>query len=127
MNTTNYLKFPLKIDSQGQIGTESEDDYIEGLIEQVLFTNKRGRVNRPHFGVSLRKTIFDTLDTQVMNTSHDLIQTQLQQNLGHLITVNNIDIVESESTRKISIAYTVNTNQNQQLTSFQRSASPIKP
>ena len=121
METINYLKFPLKVDGQGQIGTQAENDYIRGLIEQVIFTDKRSRVNRPTFGVSIHKVTFGTLNAHVMNGSQDLIQSQLQQSLGHLITVNNVEVIESETTMKINIAYTINTNQNTQLVSYQRS------
>ena len=119
MQQLNYLKFPLQIDRKGQVGTLSQDDYIKGLIEQVLFTEKRSRANRPDYGVSIRKRVFNSLSADVISGSHDLIQNQLQQTLGDLITVNTVNATEDANKLLITIAYTIKTSQTSVVSQFQ--------
>jgi Bacteriophage baseplate protein W len=123
MQQNNYLKFPLQVDHKGQVGTRNQDEYIEGLIEQVLFTEKRSRVNRPDYGVGIRKKVFDTLSADVITSAHDLIQNQLQQTLGDLITVNNVSATEDDNQLLITIKYTINTSQTSAVSQFQRTKS----
>ena len=56
------LSFPYQFDGRGRSREsrrdEVNDEYIKGLIEQVLFTAPGERVMRPDFGSGLQELLF---------------------------------------------------------------------
>ena len=120
------LSFPYQIDGRGRTREarrdEGHDDYIRGLIEQVLFTAPGERVMRPDFGSGLRQLLFEGNSPEMASTVQMLVQGSLQQWLGHLITVESVVVEAVESAMRVEVAYVVRRSLQQRQASFKWSS-----
>ena len=120
------LSFPYQIDGRGRTREarrdEGHDDYIRGLIEQVIFTAPGERVMRPDFGSGLRQLLFEGNSPEMASTVQMLIQGSLQQWLGHLITVESVVVEAVESAMRVEVVYVVRRSLQQQQASFKWSS-----
>ena len=118
------LFFPYQIDGRGRSREarrdEDNDEYIKGLIEQVLFTAPGERVMRPEFGSGLQQLLFAGNSPELASTTQMLVQGALQQWLGNLIVVESVDISAIDSALYVGVVYTVRRTQTQQQTNFSR-------
>lgn len=118
------LAFPYRIDGRGRtreaLRNEDYDEYIRGLIEQVLFTAPGERVMRPEFGSGLRRLLFAGNSPEMAATTQMLAQSALQQSLGHLIVVESVVIEAVDSALHVEVAYSVIPTQKRQEITFQR-------
>jgi phage baseplate assembly protein W len=118
------LAFPYRIDGRGRtreaLRNEDYDEYIRGLIEQVLFTAPGERVMRPEFGSGLRRLLFAGNSPEMAATTQMLAQSALQQSLGHLIVVESVVIEAVDSALHVEVAYSVIRTQKRQEITFQR-------
>lgn len=100
-----------------------DDEYIKGLIEQVLFTVPGERVMRPDFGSGLQQLLFSGNSPELAATTQMLVQGALQQWLGNLILVESVSIHVADSTLQVEVTYTINRSQVQQQVTFSRSTT----
>lgn len=133
------LYFPYQIDGRGRtrearrnagnttaietnhtVNTAGDDEYIKGLIEQVLFTAPGERVMRPDFGSGLQQLLFAGNSPELAATTQMLVQGALQQWLGNLIVVESVDINAIDSALQVEVTYLVNRTQAQQQVTFSR-------
>lgn len=77
------------------------------MIEQILFTNPGERVNRPKFGSGLLQSLFEPNSNEMAATLQFLIQGSLNQWLGNLIEVNQVELFRSDSSVEVKISYTI--------------------
>ncbi len=106
------IDFPFHFDGRGKTATTTDDDHIRDMIEQFLFTNSGERVNRPEFGSGLRQLVFAPNSPELATALQFTIQGGLQQWLGDVIDVKNLDVQSVDSTLTIDIQYVVRrTNQ----------------
>lgn len=121
------LAFPYNIDGRGRTAEAQRnairDDYIKGLIEQLLFTAPGERVMRPDFGSGIRELLFAGNSPELAATTQMLVQSALQQWLGSLIVVDTVDIEAVDSTLNVEIKYVVRRSQQLEQVSFQRGLS----
>lgn len=119
-----YLAFPYQIDGRGRTREarrdEGNDEYIRGLIEQLLFTAPGERVMRPDFGSGLRELLFAGNSPELATTTQMLAQSALQQWLGNLIVVESVEIEPVESALFVEVIYTVRRSQKRQQVVFKR-------
>lgn len=119
-----YLAFPYQIDGSGRTRQatrdEGNDDYIKGLIEQLLFTAPGERVMRPDFGSGLRQLLFEGNSPELAATTQMLAQSSLQQWLGNLIVVESLEIEAIESALHVEVIYIVRRSQERQQAIFKR-------
>jgi phage baseplate assembly protein W len=101
------IDYPYQFDSVGRTADTTADDHIRDLIEQVLFTAPGERVNRPTFGSALMQLIFAPINDALTATVQMSVQGSLQQWLGDLIRVENIQVQSDDSTLRIEVQYTV--------------------
>ena len=99
--------FPYQYNGRGKTRQADADRFIQGLIEQVLFTSPGERVMRPDFGSGLNQLLFEPNSSEMAATTQALVQGALQQWLGHLITVEAVDIQVQESTLQVAVSYIV--------------------
>jgi phage baseplate assembly protein W len=97
--------FPYHVDGRGRTATTSADDHLRDLIEQVLFTAPGERVMRPNFGSGLLGLVFEPGGPELVATTQHLVQGALQQELGHLIAVESVEVSQDEGTFTVSVAY----------------------
>lgn len=113
------LNFPFQIDTRGRTAEADEPKHIRDMIEQVLFTSQGERVNRPDFGCGLMQLVFAPNSPELAATTQFLVQGALQQWLGHLLQVQNVDTRAEENVLYISVQYMVLRNQRQQTERFE--------
>ena len=114
------IDFPLHFDSRGRTAVTGDDDHIRDMIEQVLFTNPGERVNRPTFGSGLMQLVFAPNSDELAAASQFLVQGALQQWLGEVIQVDELQVESEDSTLRVTIQYTVRRSQQRQVAQFVR-------
>jgi uncharacterized protein len=115
-----HISYPIHIDNSGRTATNDDDSHIRDMIEQVLFTSPGERVNRPDFGCGILKLLFGANSPEIATATQFLIQGALQQWLGELIQVENVDVQSEESTIRVTVSYIVKQNQQRQEAQFSR-------
>lgn len=116
------IDYPLHFDHLGHTATTGYDQHIRDMIEQFLLTNAGERVNRPEFGSGLLQLIFAPNSPELAATLKFTTQSGLQQWLGDLIEVRELDITSQESTLLIELEYLVLRTQQIQNITIKRSA-----
>ncbi len=116
------IDYPFRLDNRGRTAETTGDDHIRDLIEQVLFTAPGERVNRPAFGSGLLQLVFAPInDAPLAGALQMTVQGALQQWLGDLIKVDEVQVTTHESTISVTVRYTVLRTQQRQAAMFQRS------
>ena len=90
------------------------------MIEQILFTSPGERVNRPNFGSGLMQLVFQPNSDQLAATIQFLVQGALQQWLGYLIELNDVEVQNVDSTLSVKVVYTTRLTQQTQIAEFQK-------
>lgn len=117
------IDFPFHFDRRGRTATTGDDDHIRDMIEQLLFTNPRERVNRPDFGSGLLQLVFAPNSPELAAALQFTVQAALQQWLGDLIQVQQLEVASVDSTLRVTLEYAVLRTGEQRLDTFvQRSA-----
>jgi phage baseplate assembly protein W len=116
------IDFPYHFDTRGRTADVDYDAHIRDLIEQVLFTAPGERVMRPDFGSGLLGLVFEPGGPELVATTQHLVQGALQQELGHLIAVDAVDVLQDEGTLTVSVSYAVLRTQERTAATFTRSA-----
>ena len=106
MTTTN-LRYPFQIDGRGRTAEAGEEEYIRGLIEQVLFTSPGERVMRPDFGSGVMQLVFAPNSTELAATTQFLVQAALQQYLGNLIALEGVEVESCDATLRVIVRYAI--------------------
>src|ERR1700712_3835490 len=114
------INFPFQFDSKGRTATSVEDKHIRDMIEQVLFTSPGERVNRPTFGSGLMQLVFQPNSDQLAATIQFLVQGALQQWLGYLIEINDVEIQNQDSSLFVKVVYTIRITQQVHVEEFQK-------
>ena len=114
------VDFPFHFNRSGYTADTDLDDHIRDLIEQVLFTSPGERVNRPTFGSGLMQLMFAPNSDELASTVQFLVQGALQQWLGDLIQVDELEVLSEDATLKVTIKYTTRRNQQQRVAQFTR-------
>ena len=114
------IDFPFHFDGRGKTATTTDDDHIRDMIEQFLFTSAGERVNRPDFGSGIQQLIFAPNSPELAAALQFTIQGGLQQWLGDVIEVKNLDVKSIDSTLTIDIQYVVRRTNQAQTAHFTR-------
>src|SRR5712691_7913216 len=114
------LDYPFRFDNRGRTAEPGPDEHIRDLIEQVLFTAPGERVNRPDFGSGLMRLVFAPNSDELAAATQFLVQGSLQQWLGDLIEVNEVQVQNEDSTLLITVQYIIRRTQETQTAQFTR-------
>lgn len=115
-----YVDYPYHFDARGRTAETGTSDHIRDLIEQVLFTAPGERVNRPDFGCGLQRLVFAPNSDELAAASQFLVQGALQQWLGDLIELNDVEVFSEDARLFINITYTERRTQQQRTVQFAR-------
>ena len=118
------LEFPYQIDGRGRTGQSSDVDYINGLIEQVLFTAPGERVNRPSFGSGILQQVFAPNSDSAAAAIQFLVQGALQTWLGNLIALESVAATAVDSTLSVTVQYVIRQTQARQVQTFTSGGGP---
>lgn len=114
------VKFPLQYNNKGRTAETGQDAHIREMIAQVLFTAPGERVNRPDFGSGLMQLVFEPNSDEMATTTQFLVQSALQQWLGDIINVSEVQVINEDSKLHVTIVYTVRRTQEQHVAQFTR-------
>ena len=114
------VKYPLQFDNRGRTAETDDENHIREMIEQVLFTTPGERVNRLDFGSGLMQLVFQPNSSELAATTQFLVQGALQQWLGDLIEVNEVETESYDSTLQVTIKYTIRRTRQNIVTQFIR-------
>jgi phage baseplate assembly protein W len=109
---------PFHVDGRGRTATTTEADHVRDLIEQVLFTAPGERVNRPTFGSGLLRLVFAPNGDALAAATQLTVQGNLQQWLGDVIQVNEVQVEEVEAELRVVVRYTVRETQESRVDVF---------
>src|SRR5215510_8040080 len=114
------IDYPFRFDGRGRTAETADNDHIRDLIEQVLFTAPGERVNRPGFGSGLMRLVFAPNSDELATATQFLVQGSLQQWLGDLIQVDEVEVQNDDSKLFVTVKYTVRRTQERQTAQFTR-------
>ena len=115
------VDFPYHVDGRGRTATAGPDDHLNDLIEQVLFTAPTERVMRPDFGSGLLNLVFEPGGPELVAATQHIVQGSLQQELGHLIAVESVQVSQDEGVLTVEVRYVALQTQQRATASFARS------
>jgi len=119
MTTTN-LRYPYQFDGRGRSAEADEDEFVRGLIEQVLFTSPGERVMRPDFGSGVMQLVFAPNSTELAATTQFMVQAALQQYLGNLISLEGVEVESVDATLRVTVRYALRRTGTSQVAVFAR-------
>ncbi len=115
------IDFPYHVDGRGRTAGTDAGDHLRDLIEQVLFTSPGERVMRPDFGSGLLGLVFEPGGPELVATTQHLVQGALQQELGHLIAVESVEVSQDEGALTVSVSFVALRTQERSTATFTRS------
>lgn len=101
------IAFPWSVDGRGRTAEAEPDAHVRHLIEQLLFTVPGERVNRPNFGTGVRQLVFAPNSTELATATQTLVRGALQQFLGDLIQVEQVQVESVESMLSVTVRFLV--------------------
>ncbi len=115
-----HIAYPFRIANDGLVASASQQDHIEQLIEELLFTTPGERVNRPDFGTPIEQMVFRSGGDELATAAQFMIQGALQQWLGEIIQVQAVQVATNDSTLTVTIQYLIRETQQTQVAQFSR-------
>jgi phage baseplate assembly protein W len=100
------LNFPYQFDGRGRTLEASLSDYLEQLVEQVLFTTPGERVNTPDFGSGLLQLAFTPNSIEMAAATQFAVQAALQKWLTGLVTIQSVVASAQEAVLTVTVTYT---------------------
>jgi len=101
------IDHPFHIDQRGRTAVTDDNDHIRDMIEQLLFTSRGERVNRPDFGSGLLQLVFAPNSPELATALQFTVQSSLQQWLGDLIEVRAVAATADDSVLRVDVSYAV--------------------
>lgn len=115
-----HFGFPYRVGALGRTGGATDAEHVRDLIEQVLFTAPGERVNRPDFGTGLHQLVFAPASEELASAVAFMVQGALQQHLGHLLQVDDVDVSSEDATLTVTVTYTLLRTEERRVASFER-------
>jgi phage baseplate assembly protein W len=117
------LDYPYHYDGRGRTASTSGDEHVRDLIEQVLFTLPGERVNRPEFGSGLLQLTFAPLSDELASATQVLVQSALQQWLGDLVAIEQVEVTHDDSALGVLVEYVVQRTGERRLDRFEQAGA----
>jgi phage baseplate assembly protein W len=99
-----HIDFPFRIDDSGRTAETNDQDYVRDLIEQVLFTGRGERVNRPDFGCGIGQSVFEPNDI-ARSAVESVVASDLQRWLSEVLLVRSVRVEPTGARRDVLIEY----------------------
>lgn len=112
--------FPFQIDDRGRVADPPYAEHVRQLIEQLLFTDRGDRVNRPDLGAGLLELIFAPASAELVAVAQSQVAAALNRWLGEKILVEAVQVAVSEGNRlTVTVQYVLRLNQKRQVAVFE--------
>jgi len=99
--------FPYQFDGRGRTQEADIADYVNQLVEQVLFTSPGERVNLPDFGSGLLQLLFAPNSMEMAAATQFAVQGALQKWLSGYLKVQSVTASAQDSTLTVTVAYSL--------------------
>lgn len=117
---SQYIGFPLAIDWTGRAAEVDRKTYIAGLVEQLLLVSPSERVNRMTLGSGVGNLVFKPGNELAAESTRIAAEAALQQWLGDLIELVSVDVLATDSTLEVTVAYIVRESGDPDQVQFER-------
>lgn len=104
---SHFVFAPYQFDLGGRTAEADLDVHVRHLIDAVLFTAPGERVNRPTFGAGLGGAVFSPAADDLFTAARVVVEGALQQWLGDLIDIDDVDVAGDDATLRIRVVYRV--------------------
>lgn len=111
--------FPFQIDDRGRVADPAYEEHVHQLIEQLLFTSRGERVNRPDLGAGLLELIFAAASSELVAVAEHQVAASLSRWLGELILVEAVRVEAFQSSLKVTVQYVLRRNQQREVAVFE--------
>jgi phage baseplate assembly protein W len=99
------IAYPFRFGPHGRTSTADDGGHVLQMIEQVLFTDPKERVNRPDYGSGVRQLLFAPNSPELAAALQFAMQAALQRWLGDLIQLQGLSVTCDDSTLLVEIQY----------------------
>jgi phage baseplate assembly protein W len=117
---TTEIDYPLQFDNRFRTASTDYAEHVRDMIEQLLMTNPGERVNRPGFGSGLQQLVFAPNSPELAAALQFTIRAALQQWLGDVIEVQELDVTSADSTLTVDLKYTLRITHEKRTEQFVR-------
>jgi len=100
------INFPYQFDGRGRTQEAALQDYLNQIVEQVLFTSPGERVNMPDFGSGLLQLAFAPTSMEMATATQFAVQAALQKWLASYVTVQSVVASAEEAVLTVTVTYT---------------------
>ncbi len=100
-----HFGFPYRIDANGRTAGAAHEAHIREMIEQLLFTRRGERVNRPDFGAGVNDLVFSENAPELAAAAQHMVMAALQQWLSGAIEVRGVETAAEDSRLAITVRY----------------------
>jgi phage baseplate assembly protein W len=101
------IDFPYGFDGRGRTAEADVEAHVRDLIEQLLLTAPGERVNRPTFGTGALQLVFAPNSDALAAALRLSIQAGLQEWLGDVVEVTDIEVDNADSTLRLEVRYVI--------------------
>jgi uncharacterized protein len=112
------LNFPYQFDGRGRTQEATLQDYLNQLVEQVLFTSPGERVNLPDFGSGLLQLPFAPNSQELAAATQFAVQGALQKWLSGYVKVQSVTASAQDAVITVTVSYTPLTTDVTQIQTF---------
>ena len=116
------IAFPFRPDPYGRTALSDADAHVRELVGMVLFTHPGERVNRPTFGSNLARLNFEPGGDELAVATQFLVQGALQQWLGDVVLVEQVQVEPDEAALRVTVHYQVRRTQQRRAVVVAREA-----
>jgi len=102
-----WFAFPYRISPAGTTAEVNRERQIRDMIEQVLFTRRGERLNRPEFGAGLHEMLFSENAPEIAAAVQHMVQAALQQWLVEVIEVRAVRAEAVDSQLRVTVIYSL--------------------
>ena len=99
------VSFPYQFDGRGRTQEAALQDYIQQLVETVLFTSPGERVNLPDFGSGLLQLPFAPNSVEMAAATQFAVQAALQKWLSNYVKVQSVVATAQDATLTVTVTY----------------------
>lgn len=99
------LNFPYQFDGRGRTQEAALQDYLNQLVEQVLFTSPGERVNLPDFGSGLLQLPFAPNSQELAAATQFAVQGALQKWLSGYVKVQSVTASAQDAVITVTVSY----------------------
>jgi phage baseplate assembly protein W len=103
----SYFSFPYRISPTGTTAETDRDGQIRDMVEQVLFTRKGERINRPEFGAGMHEMLFSENSPEIAAAAQHMVQASLQQWLAEVIEIRAVRAEAIDNLLRVNVVYSL--------------------